>query len=113
MRREFPTSVKRAARDRANGRCEECTAPLRDGGYHFDHVVPDGLGGEPTLENCSCCCKACHDIKTRTQDVPRIAKMKRQRDRAAGIKARKGRPLDGCKDSGWKKPFNGPPERRT
>jgi hypothetical protein len=115
MRREFPTAVKRAARDRANGRCETdgCGVELRDGGYHYDHDLPDWMGGDNSLENCVVRCTPCHKEKTAKRDVPMIAKTKRLRDRATGIKPRKGRPLDGCKDSPWKKPFNGPMERRT
>ncbi|HEY6009908.1 MAG TPA: HNH endonuclease signature motif containing protein [Nitrospirota bacterium] len=79
MRREFPGKVKARAFERAAGRCESCTAKLFPGNVHYDHVVPDALGGEPTLENCEALCKACHGTKTRTKDVPSIAKVKRIR----------------------------------
>lgn len=79
MRREFSAHVKAKAALRSGGKCEECTARIGDGGFHYDHIIPDGLGGEPTLENCMVLCLTCHRAKTTTKDVPRIAKMKRQR----------------------------------
>lgn len=88
MRREFPKQVKRDAFLRAKGRCEneKCRAFLTTGKFHYDHVIPDGLGGEPTLDNCAVLCFACHGEKTRKQDIPAIAKTKRIQDRHNGIK---------------------------
>ncbi len=87
MRREFPKQVKRDAFLRANGCCEGngCGARLSIGKYHYDHEIPDALGGEPTLENCLVLCIACHKVKTSGSDVPAIAKTKRIRDRHIGI----------------------------
>lgn len=112
-RTEFSATTKRDARTRANGHCEKCGAPLRDGHIHFDHEIPDALGGDATLENCRCLCRTCHDRKTAIQDIPRIAKAKRQADRAAGIKPRKGRPMPGTRASGLRKRMDGTVERRT
>src|SRR5688572_12161805 len=90
-RREFPRVVKAAAAARCRGACEGCTARLTAGHFHYDHIIPDGIGGEPTLENCQVLCKACHAVKTGEQDQPRIAKMKRQRDKHTGaFKTRQG-----------------------
>lgn len=94
MRREFTAKVKVAAYERAGGQCEACGAPLRPGHVHYDHVVPDALGGSPTIENCAVLCTACHGVKTTRQDVPQIAKMKRQRARHIGAKP----------PSKWRKP---------
>ncbi len=88
MRREFSKAVKRDAFLRANGHCEGCGAKLSVAGIHYDHVIPDALGGEPVLENCQCLCKPCHAAKTGKQDIPRIAKAKRISDREKGIKRR-------------------------
>lgn len=87
-RREFSKAVKRDAFLRANGRCENasCNALLTLGKYHYDHDIPDGLGGEPILENCVVLCIACHKDKTSTRDVPAIAKTKRIQDWQKGIK---------------------------
>lgn len=83
-RKEFPRAVKAKAFLRADGKCEVCTARLQVGKFDYDHIIPDALGGEPILSNCSVCCEACHDEKSAKVDVPRIAKMKRQRDRHIG-----------------------------
>lgn len=105
-RREFSKSTKRAALTRSGHKCEavgprygfeegqrcNCSLSL---GVQFDHDVPDGLGGDNSLENCRAVCVQCHRWKT-GNDVAQIAKMKRQRDRNTGIKdgpKLKGRPL--------------------
>jgi hypothetical protein len=85
-RREFSKQIKRDAFLRAKGKCEaeSCGARLTLGKFHYDHVIPDGLGGEPTLDNCAVLCTACHGEKTRKRDVPAIAKAKRIEDRQRG-----------------------------
>lgn len=81
-RREFSSKVRIEAFARAGGKCEGCGVVIRPGnGPHYDHRVPDAVGGEPTLENCQVLCKACHSVKTSTDDVPAIAKTKRIRNR--------------------------------
>jgi 5-methylcytosine-specific restriction endonuclease McrA len=88
VRKEFSKQTKRDAFLRANGCCEgeSCGARLTIGKFHYDHSIADGLGGDPTLENCQVLCTPCHKIKTATQDVPAIAKTKRIQDRQRGIK---------------------------
>lgn len=88
MRREFPAKVRVAAFERAKGRCEKCTARLFVGKFIYDHIIPDALGGEPTLENCQVLCSACDDVKTDKNDIPVIAKVKRIRVKHYG--GRKG-----------------------
>ena len=88
-RREFPASVKRAVRDRANGHCEVCSQPLAGRRGHFDHIQPDGLGGEPTLANCQMLCPPCHRAKTHEQDNPVMAKADRQRRANDGTKPKR------------------------
>lgn len=105
-RSEFSSRVKRDAAARANGRCENCTARLRYGGFHYDHDLPDWLGGEPTLENCRVLCLTCHKLKTTKQDVPQIAKTKRQRDGGQNIRTRKGPPMPGSRAHPMKHTFN-------
>ena len=106
-RREFPAKVKLAAFERSGKRCEGCTAPLLAGRFHYDHDLPDWLGGEPTLANCRVLCVACHSTKTREHDVPRIAKTKRVRDRHIGAKAASRNPIPGSRASKWKRKMNG------
>ena len=111
MRREFPARVKVAAYERSGGFCEACSCRLQIGRIHYDHVLPDALGGEPTFENCAVLCHACHAVKTTDEDVPRIAKMKRQRAAHLGAKTSK-RPMPGSRASGLKKHMDGRVSKR-
>lgn len=108
MRREFPAKVRVAAYERCGGKCEACSAPLRPGRFAYDHVLPDGLGGAPVIENCAVLCDACHSAKTTGQDVPRIAKAKRVR--AKHLNAKPRRPWPGTDK--WKRKVNGETVRR-
>lgn len=106
MRREFSARVRFAALKRctdAQGipRCEgkDCGIELKAGNTFYDHDTPDGLGGEPTLENCKVLCGPCHAAKTFTQDNPRMQKADRVRKKHYGVtKAKRtipGRKFDG------------------
>lgn len=104
MRREFPARVRAAAFERCGGLCEGCQVKLSVGAFHFDHVLPDALSGEPILSNVAVLCKACHGKKTATVDVPQIAKSNRQRAGYLG-KPQSRSPLPGGKGSKWKRTF--------
>lgn len=110
MRQEFPAKVKAAAALRANGNCEGCTRRLAEGDFHYDHEIPDALGGEPTLENCRVLCRSCHKVKTTTADVPRIAKANRNFRKARGIKKRSG--FQTNRDGKYRKKIDGTVEIR-
>lgn len=86
-RREFSNKTKLAAWQRCGGRCEikSCGVKLHPGRFTYDHIHPDYLGGEPTLENCQVICRECNTIKT-GGDATRIAKSRRIRNREAGIR---------------------------
>jgi 5-methylcytosine-specific restriction protein A len=101
MRHEFSAKVKAQAALRAKGHCEGCTRKLLAGDYHYDHDTPDAMGGEATLENCRVLCRSCHSVKTRTKDVPQIAKAKRRERKRFGIKSER-------KIRAWRK-FDGTP----
>ena len=105
-RREFPKQVKRDAFVRANGQCEGCGAHLAVGRFHYDHDIPNALGGEPTLDNCRVLCLVCHGEKTAKQDVPRIAKAVRIADREMGIRPARKR----LRGPGFRK---APPQRNA
>lgn len=102
-RRNFPAAVKRAALERAAGKCEECKAPLVDGQYDYDHVLADGICGEPSLDNCAVICKGCHGYKTRKHDIPAIARAKRLRLKHEGKWRPSRRPMPGGRDSDLKR----------
>lgn len=110
MRTEFSAKVKAAAALRANGHCDECTRRLMTGDFHYDHRIPDALGGEATLENCAVLCRSCHSLKTATEDVPRIAKANRNYRKSRGI--RKESKFACARSSKWKKKVNGTVELR-
>lgn len=111
MRREFSTKTKAAAWERSQGLCEHvsngirCGLPLHHGKYTYDHILPDWLGGEPTLENCQVLGRCCCDKPKTAADQGRIAKTKRQRNAHAGI--RKPRSI-----LGWRR-FDGTIVRAT
>jgi streptomycin 6-kinase len=87
---------------------------LKKGRFAFDHINPDGLTGEPTLDNCQVLCsgsrETCHGKKT-AQDVKHISKAKRLEAKHIGAFRKSGRPLPGSKASGIRKRMNGRIER--
>jgi len=94
-RQEFSQKVRKAAFARCckpDGipRCETCGAMLsKRAGTIYEHVQPDGLGGEPTLENCKVHCKNCADVKTFTEDNPRMQKADRVLKKEYGLGPKK------------------------
>ena len=75
-------AIKRATRDGAVY-CEMCGALAKT--WEIDHANPDGLTGQPTLENAVIACRPCHAEKTK-QDVGQIAKAKRREAKALGVR---------------------------
>ncbi|MDJ0513100.1 MAG: HNH endonuclease signature motif containing protein [Methyloceanibacter sp.] len=110
-RSEFPKSVKREAFERAGGKCEECTRFLTPGKFQYDHVLADGLGGKPTLENCRVLCDWCHGLKSANDDVPKMAKADRGRAKIMEGKKSK-RPVPGSRGTKFRKRMDGTVERR-
>jgi len=117
-RTEFPQAIRKAAFARSckpDGipKCEApgCGKVIRAGHLIFEHVQPDGLGGEPTLENCKCYCDVCATRKTFDEDNPRMAKADRVLKATFGMK-RKSRPIPGSKASGFKRKMSGVVVRR-
>ena len=106
-RKEFSKKVRLEAYQRSGGNCEECSAKLYPGKYDYDHVVPDTMGGLPTLENCRVLCTACHSRKTGTRDAPAIAKSNRVRAKHLGLKVKRGPPMPGSRRSKWKRKMDG------
>src|SRR5438874_303166 len=105
-RKEFSKLVQRSAFLRADGKCEGCGAKLSVGRFAYDHRIPDGLTGEPTLENCQVLCSPCHRAKTDI-DVADIARAKRRADKHIGVKDPHRRPMQ---SRGFAK---APPQRRA
>lgn len=82
-RREFSRKIRKAAIDRADGHCEKCSAVLKKGEAEVDHILPDILGGEPTLPNAQVLCRVCHSEKT-ADDIRHTRRADRARDKASG-----------------------------
>ena len=78
-RKNFPKSVMLACIKRASrgdvAFCELCGAMAKR--FQVDHIDPDALTGQPTLENAQLACIPCHKEKT-ALDVAAIAKAKRR-----------------------------------
>lgn len=105
-RTEFSAKVRKAAWERCQGRCEKCAAKLFPGQFDYDHIRPDGLEGEPTLENCQVLCKSCHHQKTIRQDRPIMAKADRVRKKHLGITSA-GRSFPSSRASPFKRKMDG------
>lgn len=112
MRTEFTKSTMREALTRSKGLCEglladgtRCNVNLWQKARHFDHIIPDAIGGDNSLTNCAVLCVPCHLEKTAKRDIPIIAKSKRVSDRHNGI--RKKSRFPGSKDSRFKKRMDG------
>lgn len=122
MRREFPRKIRAEIVERSKNEhgqicCEGCSLVLGAKAWHIDHTIPDALmldksrpltKDDGRLLGWDCC----HKPKTAV-DQGDIAKSKRRGAKHDGYQRRTSRPVMGSVRSGWKKPFNGPPERRT
>ena len=91
-RREFPQRVKVAVIRRAGVTgmilCEQCGGFAKQ--FQIDHIRPDGLLGEPTIENAQLLCKPCFDVKNPV-DTRTIAKAKRREAAALGASRAKAK----------------------
>jgi hypothetical protein len=123
-RSEFKAETKRDAFARSRGICEchripwlrrprGCGVRLVSGSIFYEHVNTDFHSGDNGLDNCATLSRTCWREKTARYDIPSIAKTKRIRDLARGIKREpKGRPLNGTVASGIKLHLNAPPTWR-
>ena len=105
-RSEFSKKTKAQAYERSGGNCETCGVKLQIGKFHYDHEIPDAIGGENVVSNCKVVCMACHGVKTATKDMPLIAKMKRQHAKHIGA----SRPRPKMQGRQFYKP---PPQRKA
>jgi len=110
VRREFTSKTKREEYKDAGGRCRICHLPIKPGQEDYDHVIPDAIGGKPRASNCALVHRDCHREKTVKEDIPRIAKSRRIRNREAGI--RKKSKFATSRDGPFKKKINGEVVRR-
>ncbi len=131
-RTEFSRKTRRLAWERANGMCEgrlpltadearktqiglteptliiggkPCNFPIDLGLFHYDHIIPDWMGGDASLDNCQVLCRLCHAKKT-AADVGAIAKVRRIRDRRSKSLTSK-RPMPFGRGSKFKRKIDG------
>ena len=97
-RRAIPKAIKTAVLSRSGGMCE--AEGCEEVGREFEHRIPVALGGENTTGNLWLACRECHRAKTSGEDIPRIAKAKRQ----AGEKGQRAR-RNKAKAAGTYKPI--------
>lgn len=109
MRTEFTTKTKTLAFERSKGNCEKCGNKLFTGKFRYDHIIPDWMGGDNSLENCCVQCIDCDKPKT-ANDQKNIGKTRRIRNKHIGIK-KKSR-FSCSRDSKFKKKIDGTVVRR-
>lgn len=83
---------------------------LKSGEGDADHILAVELGGESTLENGRWTCRPCHKVKT-ADDIRRIRKADRQRDRHTGAMPKSRKPMPGSRASGIRKRMDGTVEK--
>lgn len=79
--RPKPTKAQKvAAWNRVNGLCWWCGKPVAPDGLdvRWDHETPRELSADDSADNLAPLHVRCHDRKTYGEDIPRIAKTKRQ-----------------------------------
>lgn len=72
------------------GFCAGCGTKLYAGFFDADHIIPLACGGTNDLTNFQLLCKVCHAAKSRGEDIPAAAKIKRLRGET-GQRARRER----------------------
>lgn len=123
-RLEFKAKTKREAFVRSNGICEcalipflnrpqGCGQPLRDGRIRYEHIIPDNIAQDNSLDNCAVLTVACWREKTDSYDRKVIAKSNHVRDRARGIKQKSPRSFQTNRNSPFKKRMDGTVVRRN
>lgn len=79
--RKAPTRKEKiAAWNRVNGVCERCGKPvaLEGASVQYDHEDMREITGDDTVENLRPLHVKCHSDKTANEDIPLIAKVRRQ-----------------------------------
>lgn len=121
-RLNFTAETKRKAHKRSGGVCEchripwlkrpdGCGLKLGNANTFYEHINPDAIRQDNSIENCAVLVRTCWREKTDNYDRKVIAKSNHTQDRARGIRKHQSRPLPGTRASGVRRPMNGPPVR--
>ncbi|MBL4940338.1 MAG: HNH endonuclease [Colwellia sp.] len=123
MRTNFSKATKVGALKRCGGKCEvhrldsSCCGDIPDSceniAKELDHIFPDALGGDVSLENSAYLCRECHFQKTRSDRkyMARRNKHVVNRDRP-DKKGPKQKMVSRPFNKAFKKKFDGTVERR-
>lgn len=98
MRLNFTSATKREAFRRSCGICEchmipwlkrpfGCGVKLVEGAINYEHINPDQIRPDKSLDNCAVLTRTCWKEKTASYDLPVIAKSNRVQDNARGIRS--------------------------
>jgi 5-methylcytosine-specific restriction endonuclease McrA len=111
-RQRLSTRDRARCFDDEGGICHICGQKIMAGErWEVSHEIPLAAGGDDTPDNRKPAHYRCHRTQTADIDAPLIAKTRRQHQKHIGA-FRTSRPMPGSRASGWRKPFNRPPERR-
>lgn len=106
----IPARVKLRIFDKSGERCCHCARRIFGRLLpRYDHIVALVNGGENRESNLQLLCSECHSEKTRTDIAEKSVIYQK---RAKRLKLKKGRPMPGSRDSGWKRKMDGTWERR-
>jgi len=107
-RRSFSKKDRARIFASANGVCHLCNGAITVGeAWEIEHIVAYALTRDNSDENLRPAHKRCHEVKTRQEDVPAIAKAKRREAKHTGA----ARPAGKLKGRGFPAPDK--PERIT
>lgn len=116
-RLNFTTDTQRKALARSKGICEchliphvfkvSCGLPLGNANTFFEHINPDGLRKDNSLDNCAVLTRTCWKFKTHRYDQQVVARAKRVSDKNNGIRDPWRQKLPGGRGSFLKKKMNG------
>lgn len=111
-RRRLNAKDRLAVFMKTNGTCHLCNGRINAAieAWEVSHEIPLELGGDDDFDNMLPAHAKCHRRHTAEVDAPAIAKSRRVRAKAAGLK-KTSRPLPGSRASGLRKRMDGTVER--
>lgn len=108
----IPQRVRMRVFEAKKGRCHKCTRKILAGEtWTCEHVIAITNGGENREKNLDCTCCNCLPEKN-AEDVAIKAKGYRTRSRHFGVKTPSKRPIQGSRNTKWKKKLDGTTVRR-
>ena len=109
---KVPPRVRVRIFERHHGHCYLSGQKINAGDkWELEHIIALCNGGEHRENNLGPALAAAHKVKTKA-DVAEKSKVARVRRKHLGIRARKGRPLPGGRDSPFRKKISGEVVRR-